>query len=95
MRNKAELLAVQRMLARRRADVLPLNGPITQRAIALMEALALSHGLQMGDALIASTALEHALPRSGAGRLQGAPLATCRCAARHSGMPPRNQYTRW
>ena len=30
----------------------------TQQAIALMESLTLSHGLQMGDALIAATALE-------------------------------------
>ncbi len=62
MRNKAELAAVQKMLKRRQANVLPINEAITLRAIALMEALTLSHGLQMGDALIAATALEHSMP---------------------------------
>ena len=62
MRNKAELLAVQQMMQRRQAAILPMTAPITQQAIALMEALTLSHGLQMGDALIASTALVHQLP---------------------------------
>lgn len=62
MRNKAELVAVQKMLQRRQAVTLPLTEAITQRATELMEALALSHGLQMGDALIAATALDHGLP---------------------------------
>ena len=35
---------------------------VTQRAIALMESLTLSHGLQMGDALIAATSLQHQMP---------------------------------
>jgi len=61
MRNKAELVAVKKMLERRSATILPLTETITQRAIALMESLTLSHGLQMGDALIAATALEHRL----------------------------------
>ena len=61
VRNKAELAAVKKMLARRNATILPLTETITQRAIALMESLTLSHGLQMGDALIAATALEHQL----------------------------------
>lgn len=62
MRSKAELLAVQKMLQMRQATILPMTEAITQQAIALMEALTLSHGLQMGDALIASTALAHQMP---------------------------------
>ncbi|MEO8250629.1 MAG: PIN domain-containing protein [Burkholderiales bacterium] len=54
--------AVKKMLERRAAIVLPLTEAITQRAIALMELLTLSHGLRMGDALIAATALNHGLP---------------------------------
>lgn len=61
MRNRAELVAVQKSLALRQAERLDLTPTITARAIALMEALALSHGLQLGDALIAATALEHQL----------------------------------
>lgn len=62
MRNKAELIAVQKMLQRRQAVMLPVTEAITQRATELMEAMTLSHGLQMGDALIAATALEHGMP---------------------------------
>ncbi len=61
MRNRAELLAVQKSLAMRQAERLPLTPAITERATALMEKWALSHGLQLGDALIAATALEHQL----------------------------------
>lgn len=62
MRNKAELLALQKMLQRRQAVTLPITEAITRRAIELMETMTLSHGLQMGDALIAATALEQGLP---------------------------------
>lgn len=61
MRNKAELAAVKKMLERRAATLLPLSEAITHRAIVLMESHTLSHGLQMGDALIAATALDHGL----------------------------------
>lgn len=62
MRNKMELIAVKQMLARRSASLLPITAIITQRATDLMESLTLSHGLQLGDALIAATAIEHQLP---------------------------------
>jgi len=62
MRNKAELLAVKKMLERRSARLLPVTEAITLRATELMESLTLSHGLQIGDALIAATAIEHQLP---------------------------------
>jgi predicted nucleic acid-binding protein len=62
IRNKAELLAVKKMLDKRTARLLPVTEAITLRATELMESLTLSHGLQMGDALIAATAIEHQLP---------------------------------
>ena len=62
MRNKAEWVAVKKMLKHRAATLLPVQQAITQRAIDLMEAITLSHGLQMGAALIAATALDHGLP---------------------------------
>ena len=61
MRDKTELAAVKKMLELRAARIVPLTEVTTQQAIALMESLTLSHGLQMGDALIAATALEHQL----------------------------------
>ncbi|MBK8752470.1 MAG: type II toxin-antitoxin system VapC family toxin [Candidatus Competibacteraceae bacterium] len=61
MRNRSELLALQKSLAMRQAERLPLTPAITERAIILMETLALSHGMPLGDALIAATGLEHRL----------------------------------
>lgn len=59
IRNKAELQAVKLMLSQRQVIVLPLTPDITDQAGVLLETLTLSHGLGMGDALIAATALEH------------------------------------
>ena len=61
MRDRRELLALQKSLAMRQAERLPLTPAITERATSLMETLALSHGLQVGDALIAATGLDHQL----------------------------------
>ncbi len=61
LRNGAELRAIQQSLAMRNTERLPLTPSITERATTLMEILALSHGLQLGDALIAATAMEHNL----------------------------------
>lgn len=61
LRSKAEMAAVQKSFEMRRTQRLPLTPAITERATALMEALSLSDGLQLGDALIAATALEHNL----------------------------------
>ena len=62
MRSRTELQAVQKSLALRNTEQLPVTPEITTRAISLMESLTLSHGLGIGDALIAATALEHGLP---------------------------------
>lgn len=62
MRNKAEMLALKKMLDKRSATLLPITEAITLCATELMESLTLSHGLQMGDALIAATAIEHQIP---------------------------------
>ena len=62
IRNKDELVVIKKMLQHRSATHLPVSEAITQQAIKLMEAITLSHGLQMGDALIAATALNHGLP---------------------------------
>jgi predicted nucleic acid-binding protein len=58
---KQQLQAFKKMLAQRQAQLLPITPAISARTGDLLEALTLSHGLGMGDALIAATALEHGL----------------------------------
>lgn len=60
-RTKAELVQIKKGLAMSKAHILPVTSSITERAMALIDSHALTHGLQLGDALIASTALEHGL----------------------------------
>lgn len=57
VRDKAELAVLRRSLQYWGASVQPLDQEISARAIFLMETYALSHGLQMADALIAATAV--------------------------------------
>lgn len=62
LRNKSELAAIRKMLTLRAATILPITEDISNLATDLLEKLSLGHGLQMGDALIAATALVHRQP---------------------------------
>lgn len=57
VRDKTELGVLRRSLQYWGASVQPLDQEISTRAIFLMETYALSHGLQMADALIGATAV--------------------------------------
>ncbi len=56
-RNKAELQTLDRFLSQ--FQVLTLSSQISNRAIQLLQAYFLSHGLLIADAFIAATAIEH------------------------------------
>lgn len=58
-RDKQELARVKKGLAMSQTEILPINVAISDRAMQLVDDYALSHGMQLGDALIAATALEH------------------------------------
>lgn len=60
-RDRGELARLKKGLAARQTRLLQLTPAISGRAAALIDALALSHSLQLADALIAATALEHGL----------------------------------
>ena len=60
-RDKKELAKVKKGLTLCQTKILPINEAISNRAMQLIDNYALSHGLQLGDALIAATALEHHL----------------------------------
>ncbi|OOR89615.1 hypothetical protein B0181_06510 [Moraxella caviae] len=62
MRNKQEMHAFLKHLPAYNYNILPINEQISQTACQLVADYALSHAMQMGDALIASTALHHGLP---------------------------------
>ena len=58
-RDKQELTRIKKGLAMSQTEILPINSAITDRAMQLIDNYALSHGMQLGDALIVATALEH------------------------------------
>lgn len=60
-RDKTELARLKKGLAARQTDVLQITPAISQRAVELVDALALSHGMRLADALIGATAIEHGL----------------------------------
>jgi hypothetical protein len=57
-RNKDELMRIKNGLAQCQTEIVPVSEAISNRAMQLIDAYALSHSLQLGDALIAATALE-------------------------------------
>ena len=61
MRNARELKRLQADLKLWQTNILPITEAISRRATALVEAHFLPHHLQLADALIAATALEHDL----------------------------------
>ncbi len=60
-RSKQELERAKRGLALTQTQILPLTPEVSETAMKLIDAYALSNGLQAADALIAATALEHNL----------------------------------
>lgn len=60
-RNKQELKRIKKGLAMRQTEIPPVIAPISGRAVQLVETHALSHSMQLDDALIAATALHHGL----------------------------------
>jgi predicted nucleic acid-binding protein len=60
-RNKDELMRIKTGLALCQTEILPVSAAVSNRAMQLIDTYALSHSLQLGDALIAATALEHGL----------------------------------
>ena len=57
-RSKEELQRAKRGLERKDTEIFPLTPSISERAMQLIDAHALSDGLQLADALIAATAIE-------------------------------------
>jgi predicted nucleic acid-binding protein len=57
-RNKADLARLKKGLAAHNAEIVPITPAISQRAVDLIDALALSHGMRLADALIGATAIE-------------------------------------
>lgn len=57
-RDKADLARLKRGLAVRQTEIVPITPAISLRAAELIDALALSHGMRLADALIGATAME-------------------------------------
>lgn len=60
-RNRKELRLLRRTIAANAWRILPITEAISHRATTCVESHALSHGMQLADALIAATAIESGL----------------------------------
>ncbi|WP_232616787.1 type II toxin-antitoxin system VapC family toxin [Treponema primitia] len=58
VRNKEELSKLKKDLTQWSTKIVQINEAVSENAINLLEKYKLSNGLELGDALIASTALE-------------------------------------
>ena len=61
-RNKSELKSMQKTFMSDANDVLAITQSISDLACTLVEKYALSHSVHVADALIAATAMVHAIP---------------------------------
>lgn len=61
-RSRLETRQIKQSLRQLQFRILPLSEPIGATAAALIEKHALSHGIQLADALIAATAIESGQP---------------------------------
>jgi predicted nucleic acid-binding protein len=59
MKDKKELKSFRKYLKKWPVDIIQINENISTRAMFLVEDYYLSHSLELGDAIIASTALEN------------------------------------
>jgi len=59
VKDKRELHILQKHLRNWSIQIVQINENISSRAMFLMEDFILSHSMELGDALIAATALEH------------------------------------
>jgi predicted nucleic acid-binding protein len=59
MKDKRELKILQKFIKKWPVEIIQINENISSRAMFLVEDFCLSHSMEMGDAFIASTTLEH------------------------------------